>query len=50
LSSRIVSGSGDLSFDQAVLAAVAKSSPLPLPKDNSEVRQQLQDINLRANF
>ena len=50
LSSRIVSSSGDLSFDQAVLAAVAKSSPLPLPKDNPEVRQQLQDINLRANF
>ena len=50
LSSRIVSGSGDLSFDQAVVAAVAKSSPLPLPKDNPEVRQQLQDINLKANF
>ena len=50
LSRRIVTGSGDLSFDQAVLAAVAKSSPLPLPKDNPEVRQQLQDINLRANF
>lgn len=50
LSSRIVSGSGDLSFDQAVLAAAAKSSPLPLPKDNPEVRKELQDINLKANF
>ena len=50
LSSRIVSGRGDLSFDQAVLAAAAKSSPLPLPKDNPEVRKELQDINLRANF
>ena len=50
LSSRIVTDSGDFSFDQAVLAAVAKSSPLPLPKDNPAVRKELQDINLRANF
>lgn len=50
LNSRIVSGSGDFSFDQAVLAAVAKSSPLPLPKDDPAVRKELQDLNLRANF
>ena len=50
LSSKIVNPSGDASFDQAVLAAVYKSSPLPLPKDNPDIRKQLQDINLRASF
>ena len=50
LSSRIVSGSGDFSFDQAVLSAVGKSSPLPLPKEDPVVRRELQDIVLRANF
>ncbi len=50
LSSKIVNPSGDASFDQAVLAAVYKSSPLPLPKDNPDISKQLQDINLRASF
>jgi len=50
LSSRIVTSSGDFSYDQAVLAAVGRSSPLPLPQDNPKVRQELQDLNLTADF
>lgn len=50
LSSRIVTSSGDFSYDQAVLAAVGISSPLPLPQDNPVVRQELQDLNLTADF
>ena len=50
LSSRIVTGSGDFSYDQAVLSAVGNSSPLPLPQDDPVVRKELQDLNLRANF
>ena len=50
LSSRIVTSSGDFSYDQAVLTAVGKSSPLPLPQEDPVVRQELQDISLKANF
>ena len=50
LSSRIVSGSGDFSFDQAVLAAVSKSSPLPLPQEDPVARKQLQDLSLKVRL
>lgn len=50
LNSRIVIGSGDFSYDQAVLAAIAKSSPLPLPDENLDVKRQLQDFELGADF
>ena len=50
LSSRIVRGSGNFAYDQAVLAAVGKSSPLPMPKDAPEVNKRLRDINITANF
>ncbi|MGH1427047.1 MAG: cell envelope integrity protein TolA [Arenicella sp.] len=50
LSTRIVTSSGDFGYDQAVLAAVGKSSPLPLPKDAPEVRRELQNFDLRVNL
>ena len=50
ISSQIITSSGDFSYDQAVKAAIGKSSPLPLPQDNPEVRQELQDIRLFADL
>jgi len=54
LSSKIVKSSGNIAYDQAVLAAVGKSSPLPLPAGNEQsivnALKTLRNINLRAKF
>ena len=50
LSRRIVKSSGNFNYDQAALAAVGKSNPLPMPKEDKEVNLKLRDINLEASF
>ena len=49
----IEKSSGDLAYDQSVLAAVYKASPLPLPDnkpENTKVRKELKDLRLTTQF
>ncbi|MGH1542719.1 MAG: cell envelope integrity protein TolA [Arenicella sp.] len=51
-SSKIIQSSGNFAYDRAVLVAVGKSEPLPLPtiETDRKAHQALRDINLTVDF